>query len=145
MLIMQLFIFRLILSLLIVLVILSTFTDFYNNYYKKEIPQTKQDLVETNKTKLLYSFSIIKSTETLFANTYEKWQALDSLRLLLIIYVYIAHIYLAITTLGLVTLKNVFTIVIPRMFSDPRYWFARNPLMIDALYIVRSVLRYNNF
>ena len=119
------------------MVILSTCAEIYRKNRKSEIPQTKDDLIETKKEKLLYSFSIIRNTETLFSNSNEKWHSLDTIRLLLIVYVFIAHMYIAATTLGLITMKTLFTKVIPRMFRDQRYWFARNPLMIDALYSIR--------
>lgn len=124
------------------LLVMSTTADLYNRHRQTDGSQTKSSerRIETKGERVLYAFSIIRSTESLFASTHEKWQSLDTIRLLLIIYVYIAHFYIAATTLGLITLKNLFSVVIPRMFRDPRYWFARNPLMIDALYALRFVI-----
>ncbi|XP_054166038.1 nose resistant to fluoxetine protein 6-like [Oppia nitens] len=127
-------------SLSILFVITSTFAEVYTNYNRSTIPQTKDDLIDTNKEQLLTSFSLIRNTSALFADTNGNWQALDTIRLLLIVYVFIAHLYIAATTLGLVTLKSLLTVVIPRMFVDKRYWFARNPLMVDALYSLSGFL-----
>ncbi len=84
----------------------------------------------------MLSFSLIRNTRKLF-ETNKRFEALDTIRLFLIINVHIAHIYSFTTTLGMATLKKIYSEILPKVYNDNRYVFARNTLIIDALFTIR--------
>jgi hypothetical protein len=123
------------LTILIILVILSTILEILKNQYNFQIPE-KFSLISKENNELLLSFSIIRNTRSLFASN-NRFEALDTIRLLLIISVHIFHIYLFIATFGLVTLKKTISVT-PIFFYDNRYVFARNgQALMDSCFTLR--------
>lgn len=92
---------------------------------------------------LLTSFSIIRNTRLLFAKN-KNFAALDTFRLLFIINVHLGHAYTYTSSLGLIGLKRIFSEVLFKVYEDNRYVFVRNPIIIDALMTLRSVLQVLN-
>ncbi len=124
---------RLILTILIILVILSTLLELFKD---RLIKIGLFSLKLWDESHLMFSFSLIKNPRSLFApNT--KFAALDTLRLILIIHVHVTHFYNYASTIGAINLKKLLTEVFQKMFNDNRYVFGRNPLMIDALFTLR--------
>ncbi len=102
----------------------------------KKFPEHKVSEQLTKTKDLLTSFSILKNTKSLFApNT--RFAALDTIRLLLIINVHIAHAYGYTMFAGFLTLKKNFSEVLPKYFNDNTYFFIRSPLMIDSMFTLR--------
>jgi hypothetical protein len=124
-----------VLTILIILVILSTILEILKNQYNFQIPE-KFPLITKGNNELLLSFSIIRNTRSLFASN-KRFEALDTMKLFLIINVHIAHIYLITATFGLVTLKKT-NLVTPKIFFDNRYVFVRNTqTLMDSFFTIR--------
>ena len=70
-------------------------------------------------------------------NTTNKFPALDTLRLLLILNVQVVHIYLLSPSIGIMTFKKYLSVIEPKAFNNFRYFWAKSPLMIDALFALR--------
>lgn len=130
--------YRIIIGFLTILVIISTGLEIY----QKRIKPKNSENFETKSTKtnnLLLSFSILRNTRSLFEpNT--RFAALDTIRLLLIINVHIAHYYSFTTLLGVMSLRKIYSEIVPRIFSYKRYILIRTPLMVEALFTLRFVL-----
>ncbi len=124
--------FSSILTTLTAFVIISTGLEVLIKKFSKQ--KLSEHLTKTQD--FLTSFSIIKNTKSLFApNT--RFAALDTLRLLLIINVHIAHTYGFTMSAGFLTLKKNFSEVLPKYFNDNIYFFIRSPLMIDSMFTLR--------
>ncbi len=124
-----------VLTILIIVVILSTILEILKNQYNFQIPENFS-LITKGNNELLLSFSIIRNTRSLFTSN-KRFEALDTMKLFLIINVHIAHIYLFTATYGLDTLKKTF-LVIPKLFYDNRYVFVRNTQTImDSFFTIR--------
>jgi peptidoglycan/LPS O-acetylase OafA/YrhL len=116
-------------------VILSTILEILKNQCNFQI-RKKFSLQTIGNNELLLSFSIIRNTRSLFASN-KRFEALDTIRLFLIISVHIAHIYLFTATYGLVTLKKAI-LNTPKIFFDNRYVFVRNtPTIMDSFFTIR--------
>jgi hypothetical protein len=116
-------------------VISSTCLEILKNQYNFQLPE-KFSLQSKESYELLLSFSLIRNTRSLFT-TNNRFEALDTIRLFLIINVHIAHIYLFTVSIGLLTIKRSITEITPKMFNDYRYVFVRNSIIIDALFTIR--------
>ncbi len=117
------------------MVISSTCLEILKNQYNFQLPE-KFSLQSKESYELLLSFSLIRNTRSLFT-TNNRFEALDTIRLFLIINVHIAHIYLFTVSIGLLTIKRSITEITPKMFNDYRYVFVRNSIIIDALFTIR--------
>ncbi len=118
------------------MVISSTFLEILKNQYNFQIPENFSFISKGN-NELLLSFSIIRNTQSLFVSN-KRFEALDTMKLFLIINVHIAHIYLFTATFGLVTLKKTITEITPKLFYDNRYVFVRNTSSImDSFFTLR--------
>ncbi len=124
-----------VLTILTILVILSTSLEILKNQNKLQILE-KFSLQTKGYNELLLSFSLIRNTRSLFT-TNKRFEALDTIRLFLIINVHIAHIYGFTASIGLVTLKKTITEITPKILNDNRYVFARNSIIVDALFTIR--------
>jgi hypothetical protein len=123
------------LTILIILVIWSTILEILKNQHNFQIPEKFSSITKGN-NELLLSFSIIRNTRSLFASN-KRFEALDTVRLLLIINVHIAHIYMYTATYGLVTLKKAISVT-SKLLSDNRYIFVRNtPTIMDSFFTIR--------
>jgi len=123
-------------------VISSTSLEILKNQYNIQIPE-KFSLQSKESYELLLSFSLIRNTRSLFTAN-KRFEALDTIRLLLIINVHIAHIYAFTASLGLLTIKKTITEITPKILNDNRYVFARNSIIIDALFTIRFVsIKFN--
>jgi hypothetical protein len=117
------------------LVILSTILEILKNQCNFQIPENFP-LIAKGNNELLLSFSLIRNTRSLFTIN-KRFEALDTIRLFLIINVHITHIYGVSTFIGLLTLKKTITEITPKLFNDNRYVFARNTIILDALFTIR--------
>ncbi len=110
------------------MVISSTCLEILKNQYNFQLREKFYDL--------LLSFSLMRNTRSLFA-TNNRFEALDTIRLFLIINVHIAHIYVFTASMGLLTIKKSITGIALKILNDNRYVFARNTIIIDALFTIR--------
>jgi hypothetical protein len=83
----------------------------------------------------LLSFSLIRNTRLLFASN-KRFEAIDTIRLFLLINVHISHIYWFTATFGLLTLKKTISFM-PKLFSDNKYVFVRTPIVMDSFFTIR--------
>ncbi len=116
---------------------MSTILEILKNQYNFQIGEKFSSITKGN-NELLLSFSIIRNTRSLFASK-TTFEALDTMKLFLIINVHIAHIYTFTTSLGFLTLKKNFSVTV-KLFYDNKYIFMRNTIIIDALFTIRFVL-----
>jgi hypothetical protein len=117
-------------------VILSTIVEILKNQYNFQILE-KFSLQSKESYELLLSFSLIRNTRKLF-ETNKRFEALDTIRLFLIINVHIAHIYVFTASVGLLTLKKNISVT-AKIFNDNKYIFVKNTIIIDALFTIRFV------
>ncbi len=82
------------------------------------------------------SFSLITNTRSLFEKN-TRFASLDTIRLLLIINVFIVHQYLLPSVIGLNTLKNIYKSVPIKLLNENKYFFVRNPQIVDAFITLR--------
>lgn len=109
-----------------------------------EVFKEKNDLNSENKSlgkiskfgELMVSFSLITNTRSLFEKN-TRFASLDTIRLLLIINVFIVHQYLFTTVIGLNTLKNIYKSVPMKLFNENKYFFVRSPQIVDAFLTMR--------
>jgi hypothetical protein len=126
------FFFSTILTTLTAFVIISTGLEIL---MKKFSEHKVSEQLRKNKN-FLTSFSIIENTKSLFApNT--RLAALDTIRLLLVIHVHIAHAYGFRLSAGTLTLKKIFSQFLPKVFNENIYFFIRTPLMVDFMFTLR--------
>ena len=92
---------------------------------------------------LLQSFSIIASNRLLFEKN-TRFASLDTIRLLLIINVYVLHIYLFTSTIGIISLKNIYNSVPKRLLFDNKYFFVRNNQIVVIIVIKSIVIDQSN-
>ncbi len=118
------------------LALLSTGFDIYLNYFSPKIVE-KFGSTKTYSRQLLISFSIITNTRSLFATSNARFAALDTIRLLIIINVYIIHIYNFTASFGIIGLKKILTSTPSKLLHYNRYFFLRSPQIIDALFTMR--------
>jgi hypothetical protein len=112
------------------LVILSTIVEILKNQYNKFSLLTKGNI------ELLLSFSLLRNTRSLFT-TNNRFEALDTIRLFLVINVHIGHNYTFTTKKGLVTLKKIISFT-SKLLYDNRYVFIRNtPTIMDSFFTMR--------
>ena len=120
-------------ALLILSVILST---SYEIYLKRFNSQTIDS--NTNKLKdykqLLISFSIVRNTRLLFIKT-SKFEALDTIRFLLIFHGFLLHEYV-LAIMIIIPLKNIASTTNSILY-DNKYVFIRNMMSMDALFTLR--------
>ncbi|XP_054155916.1 nose resistant to fluoxetine protein 6-like [Oppia nitens] len=154
----------LILGLLAILAISSTCYDYITTVSNQNYQSTNHQTVHRCSDEWLTSFSLIKNTRSLYSvdgssssnttnNNSSKYASLDTIRLLLILAVHMAHAFQYTTSLGIIALKKLYSRVFPAIFEDKEYMFSRNYLVIDSLitlsgfllsYSVYSKLQKNN-
>jgi hypothetical protein len=116
-------------------VISSTFLEILKNQYNFQIPE-KFSFITKGNNELLLSFSIIRNTQSLFESN-KRFEALDTMKLFLIINVHIAHIYIFTTSYGFLTLKKNISVT-PKLFYENKYVFVRNTSTImDSFFTIR--------
>ncbi len=84
----------------------------------------------------MVSFSLITNTRSLFEKN-TRFASLDTIKLLLIINVFIVHQYLFTSLIGLNTLKNIYKSVPIKLLNENKYFFVRSPQIVDAFTTMR--------
>jgi hypothetical protein len=84
----------------------------------------------------MVSFSLITNTRSLFEKN-TRFASLDTIKLLLIINVFIVHQYLFTSLIGLNTLKNIYKSVPIKLLNENKYFFVRSPQIVDAIITMR--------
>ena len=116
------------------MVILST---GYELYTKQMSMDSESDKIEnSNNYHLFTSFSLIKNTKALFEKN-KYFPALDTIRLLLILYVHLIHQYFIPVTRGIIGLKKLTREVLYKTMEDNRYVFLRNNQVLDGFITLR--------
>lgn len=117
------------------LVILVTIGTSIHLYTKK----TENKPNEKTNSSLMVSFSLFKNFENLFQKN-EKFAALDTIRLLMIIHVHFGHIYQYATSVGVPAVRKQFSDVFDKVYYDNAMVFARSPLPVDVLFTLSGFL-----
>ena len=84
----------------------------------------------------LLSFSFLKNTKKLLAKN-ERFSALDTIRLLMIINIHLGHIYQLGCSVGIMAFKKIFSDVYHKALEDNSMVFARSPLPVDVVFTLR--------
>ncbi len=137
--------YRLILSLIIMISITSTFAEIFVKYYNN-IPNDDLSLdndrknIECSKLqKIVSCFSLTSNIELFFAKNIgsKRFVCIDAIRLLLIINVCVDHMYLFTPFMSTIAFKRILNSVITKVYYYNKYFFARNILIIDTMFIIR--------
>jgi hypothetical protein len=116
-------------------VILSTVYEVFKG--KNDLNSENKSLGKISKFKeFMVSFSLITNTRSLFEKN-TRFASLDTIRLLLIINVFIVHQYLFTSVVGLNTLKNIYKSVPIKLLNENKYFFVRSPQIVDAFTTMR--------
>jgi hypothetical protein len=116
-------------------VVLSTVYEVFKG--KNDLNSEKRSLGKISKFReFMVSFSLITNTCSLFKKN-TRFASLDTIRLLLIINVFIVHQYLFTSVIGLNTLKNFYKSVPIKLFNENKYFFVRSPQIVDAFLTMR--------
>lgn len=126
--------------------ITSTGIEIYNIIYEKSIAEDNNNLgdkqlVEEEPFKVnpyYYTFSLVTNSRELFA-TNKRFASLDTIRLFVILHIYVFDLYNTMATIGIVTLKRTYATYPSRVLELDRYTTLRNTLFFDILFILRSV------
>jgi hypothetical protein len=116
-------------------VVLSTVYEVFKG--KNDLNSENRSLGKISKFReFMVSFSLITNTHSLFKKN-TRFASLDTIRLLLIINVFIVHLYLFTSVIGLNTLKNFYKSVPIKLFNENKYFFVRSPQIVDAFLTMR--------
>jgi len=116
-------------------VILSTVYEVFKG--KNDLNSENKSIGKISKFKeFMVSFSLITNTRSLFEKN-TRFASLDTIRLLLIINVFIVHQYLFTSVIGLNTLKDIFKSVPTKLLNENKYFFVRSPQIVDAIITMR--------
>jgi hypothetical protein len=136
--------FRGILIILTILVIISTGIEIYNIIYERNIREENnyfgdlkfgdEELFKVNP--YYYTFSLVTNTRSLLAKN-NRFAALDTLRMFLILHFYVLHFYNTMASMGIVTLKRSLKTYPMLGLELDRYSTIRNSVFIDALFTMR--------
>ena len=99
---------------------------------------SKKDMVKQGES-MLVSFSLLKNLSKLFEKN-DKFAALDTIRLLMIIHVHFGHVYQYATSVGVLAVRQQFSDVFEKIYSDNAMVFARSPLPVDVLFTLSGFL-----
>ena len=125
--------FRIIFSILIVLVVMST---GYHIYLNRRADKQHN---EPTSSSILISFSLLKNLTKLFQRN-DKFASLDTIRLLMIFHVHLGHFYQFIGAFGLSAVRQQFSNVFSILYDDNSLVFARSPLAVDVLFTLSGFL-----
>ena len=91
----------------------------------------------------LYSFSAVNNTRSLFRTSNSRtnhFAALDTIKFMFVVYIHLYHYYNYLATVGLVTLKRIFTTYPVTGFRDDRYTWFRLTLPFDAILVISGLI-----
>ena len=115
------------------LVVMST---GYHIYQNRRADKQQQ---ESTSSSILISFSLLKNLTKLFQKN-DKFAALDTIRLLMILHVHLEHFFQMTATFGLSAVRQQFSDVFSKVFEDNAMVFARSPLPVDVLFTLSGFL-----
>ena len=130
---------RITLSFLTIMAIISSVVDILVHRCKDSDSESDSAQTAINSSKMLtflLSFSLLKNMRKLLAKN-ERFGALDTIRLLMILHIHLGHIYQYASSIGLPALKRIFSDVMHKAFEDNSMVFARIPLPVDVLFTLR--------
>lgn len=140
-----------ILVILSILVITSTGIEIYNIIYEKSVNEDNNNLGnakyadEDESIKVnpyYYTFSLVTNTRSLYDKNH-KFAALDTIRLFLILHIYVLYFYNTLSTMGIINLKRSFATYPSHVLNLDRYSSLRNSLFVDVLFIMSGFLLAN--
>jgi hypothetical protein len=129
--------FRSIIGILSLIVIISTIFEIYFRKPKANHFDFKDTKDSNYLNEFLISFSIIKNTKSLFDKTDERFASIDTIRLLMIIWIFIMNSYLWTAMYGYIALKRVFTNGPYKILDEWKYFPIRLPQLVDILFLIR--------
>lgn len=137
-----------IVTLLFVLVVSSTGVEIYNRMYQaawnKSHATMKEHLPEEQLEKpytvspYYYTFSLVVNGEELLDRK-SQMSPLDTIRLFVMLHIYVYHLYNTMATIGIVTLKRTFATYPSLVLENDRYFSLRNTLTFDVIFVLRLV------
>lgn len=114
--------------------LISTAYDFYTKSSSEKEDKEKCTL----RKQILVSFSLIKNVKNLFAGE-NRFSSIDTIRLLVIIWIFVAHSYLMVVNphTGLPGLKRSNVGIPSQLLTDKSFFWVRSPFAFDTLFIIR--------
>ncbi|KAJ6224273.1 hypothetical protein RDWZM_002818 [Blomia tropicalis] len=136
-----------ILTLLTTFVIFCTVVEWYNQSFDKRTAKDNHKLgalmfqrdVAFKPNPFLYSFSAITNTRAVLRK-HTSFAALDTIKFMMVIYIHLYNYYNNLSTVGLVTLKRIFTTYPATGMRDDRYTWFRLTLPFDAIFIISGMV-----
>jgi len=121
--------------------------EWYNDSFDKRTAKDNQKLgalmfqrdIAYKPNPYLYSFSAITNTRALLKKQHH-FAALDTIKFVLVLYIHLYHYYNYLSTVGLVTLKRIFTTYPVSGMRDDRYTWFRLTLPFDAIFIISGMI-----
>ncbi|CAG2111202.1 unnamed protein product [Medioppia subpectinata] len=138
-----------ILVTLTIIVITSTGIEIYNIIYEKSITEDNRNLGETKFAEeepfkvnpYYYTFSLVTNSRKLFEQS-NRFTSLDTIKMFVILHIYVFHLYNTLATIGIVTLKRPFATYPSQVLELDRYTTLRNTLTFDVLFIMSRYMRF---
>ena len=143
---MFLYVIRIILLLIIVVSVICNMIEaactIYKRFGKNNSKASDLDNNSVNEfstfEKLVMCFSLSSNIKLLFDKTGPKrFVCIDAIRFLLIINVCVDHMYLFTPFLSTIAFRRILNSVITKVYYYNKYFFARNILIIDTMFIIR--------
>jgi hypothetical protein len=114
---------------------------YYNNITDDDLSlDNDRKHIECSKLqKIVSCFSLTSNIEHFFAKNIgsKRFVCIDAIRLLLIINVCVDHMYLFTPFMSTIAFKRILNSVITKVYYYNKYFFARNILIIDTMFIIR--------
>jgi len=137
--------YRSILSLIILISVISTIVQLVIRYYycitsdKLNLDKDQTSVEGLLIEKIVSCFSISSNIKLFFAKNkgLRRFVSIDAIRLLLIINVCIDHMYLFTPFMSTIAFRRILNSVITKVYYYNKYFFARNILIIDTMFIIR--------
>lgn len=136
-----------VLAILTTFVIFCTVVEWYNDSFDRRTAKDNQKLgslmfqrdVAYKPNPYIYSFSMVTNTRALMKKG-NHFAALDTIKFGLVVYIHLYNYYNYLSTVGLVTLKRIFSTYPITGFRDDRYTWFRLTLPFDAIFIISGMI-----
>lgn len=136
-----------ILAILVTFVIFCTVVEWYNDSFDRRTAKDNQKLgslmfqrdVAYKPNPYIYSFSMVTNTRALLKRG-NHFAALDTIKFVLVVYIHLYNYYNYLSSVGLVTLKRIFSTYPVTSFRDDRYTWFRLTLPFDAIFVISGMI-----
>ena len=106
-----------------------------NAAMKKHLPDEEMEQPYTV-SPYYYTFSLVVNGEEL-VDKKSQMCPLDTIRLFVMLHIYVYHLYNTMATIGIVTLKRTFATYPSLVLENDRYFSLRTTLTFDIIFVLR--------